>query len=85
MQELKGRPEQELQVEPERPAAHVGDVHVERLAVGAVGPCGDLPQTGDALGMPKRSRWWGSKFSVSYGMHGRGPTSDMSPLSTLIS
>ena len=30
-------------------------------------------------GTRKRSKWCGSKNSVSYGMHGRGPTSDISP------
>ena len=36
-------------------------------------------------GTRKRSKCCGSEISVSYGMHGRGPTSDMSPLRTLIS
>ena len=36
-------------------------------------------------GTRKRSKWCGSKNSVSYGMHGRGPTSDISPRRTLSS
>ena len=36
-------------------------------------------------GTRKRSKCCGAKNSVSYGMQGRGPTTDMSPLRTLIS
>ena len=39
-----------LEIEADRPAAHVGDVHLERLAEGRVRPRRHLPQTRDALG-----------------------------------
>ena len=70
---------------PERPAPRVEHVELERLAEARVRPGGHLPQAGDPGGNEKRSKWCSSKSSVSYGMHGRGPTSDMSPRRTLMS
>ena len=43
------RPEEQSQVEPERPAVDVRDVHVECLAERRVRTARDLPEPGDAL------------------------------------
>ena len=48
-EEGKRRSEEEPEIEAERPSAHVGDVHLERLAEGRVGARGHLPQPGQAL------------------------------------
>ena len=49
-QDLQRRLAQEPEIEPERPAPRVADVHVERLAERRVRPRGHLPQAGDARG-----------------------------------
>ena len=80
------RLEEQPEVEAERPAADVGDVHVERLAERRARPRRDLPEPRDARRArgSARSGAAGSARSRT-GRHGRGPTSDMSPRSTLIS
>ena len=77
------RPAEQAQVETERPAAGVGDVEVERLAERRVRAGRHLPEPVMPGGHRNRSKWCGAKNSVSYGRHGRGPTSDMSPRRTL--
>ena len=83
---LQRRAAEEPQVEAERPAARVGDVHVERLAERRVRACGDLPEPGDARPGRGSARSGGARRArPRSARHGRGPTSDMSPRITLIS
>ncbi len=59
-------------------------VHVERLAERRVGARGHLPEAGHARpGRGSARSGAAAKCSISYGRHGRGPTSDMSPRRTL--
>src|SRR4029079_2376395 len=49
-QNLKRCPDAEPEIEAERPAARVGDVHVERLLEGGLRPGGYLPEARDPGG-----------------------------------
>ena len=71
------------QVEAERPAAHVRDVEVERLANVECARASTCQSPVIPAGRGSARSGAARRARVSYAMHGRGPTSDMSPRRTL--
>ena len=79
------RAAEETKVESKRPTPCVGHVHVQRLAEARSPPSRNLPEPREARGHEKPLEVVGLEMLVIRYARPRNPTSDMSPLRTLIS